>query len=145
MTRALVVVEPRESIEELLGVASDFARGGGAELVLFHAADKFENDTVRDRMRDLTGREQSYRTGIEGAREFATDLGEAFLADDIDFEVAGAFGDKADRILNAIEQEECDHVFLTGRRRSPTGKAMFGDVTQSVLLNADVPVTVVMD
>lgn len=145
MARALVVVEPHPSIEELLDVASDFARGSGAELLLFHAADKFENDRVREQMREFTGRDHSYRTGIEGAKAFATDLGETLLADDVDFAVAGAFGDKADRIISAVDRHDCTHVFLTARRRSPTGKAVFGDVSQTVLLNASVPVTVVMD
>lgn len=145
MTRGLVVIEPHPSLKELLDVASDYARGSGAELLLFHAADEFENQEVRQRMRDLTGREQNYRPGIEGSEEFVTDVGEKLLADDIDFTVAGAFGDKSDRILSALDQHDCTHVLLTGRRRSPTGKAMFGDVTQTVLLNAEVPVTVVMD
>lgn len=145
MTTALVVVEPHPSLDELIDVASDFSRGSGAELLLFHAADEFETDRVRERMRELTGRDHSYRTGIAGAEEFATDVGEMLVADDVDFRVRGAFGDKEDRILSAIDQHDCTHVFLAGRRRSPAGKAMFGDVTQSVLLNATVPVTVVMD
>jgi hypothetical protein len=34
-------------------------------------------------------------------------------------------------------------VFLAGRKRSPTGKALFGDQTQAVILDFDGAVTVI--
>lgn len=145
MSRSLVVVEPSPNVADLLDVASDFARGSGSELLLFHATDEFESGKVRDRMQEITGVESSYRTGIEGAKAFAEDLGESLLAADVDFAVEGAFGDKANRILAASEEFECNHILMTGRRRSPTGKAVFGDVSQQVVLNAEVPVTLILE
>lgn len=47
--------------------------------------------------------------------------------------------------LNAAEAHNCDHIFIAGRRRSPTGKAIFGDWVQRVLLNFDGLVTVSLD
>lgn len=145
MPRALVVVEPEPRVKELLDVASDFARGSGAQLLLFHVTDTFDGSVVRDQMRELTGIDHNYRSGIEGAEEFAGDLGRELLADDVDFAVEGAFGETAQRIVAAVEEFDCTHVFLTGRRRSPTGKAVFGDTAQEVLLSVDVPVTLVME
>ena len=145
MPRSLVVVEPRPEAKQLLDVASDFARGSGAELLLFHATDEFETGTAREQMRELTGTDRNYRPGIDGAKAFARDFGETLLPNDIDFRAEGAFGDKADRILAAAEEFDCNHIFLTGRRRSPTGKAMFGDTPQKVILAADTPVTLVME
>ncbi|GGN88428.1 universal stress protein [Haloarcula pellucida] len=144
MTRALVVVEPEQQVLELLDVATDFARGSGSELLLFHVTDTFDSGAVRDKMRELTGVDHNYRAGIEGAESFATYLGEALLPEDVRFSVEGAFGNSADRIVAATEEFDCDHVFLTGRQRTPTGKAVFGDTTQDVILSVDVPVTLVM-
>lgn len=46
-------------------------------------------------------------------------------------------------ILDYVEQNDIDIVVIGGRKRTPAGKLLFGSVTQSVILHADVPVTVV--
>lgn len=51
-------------------------------------------------------------------------------------------GDPTDAILTVAEERDADLVCIGGRKRTPTGKALFGSVTQSVLLEADHPVMV---
>lgn len=46
-------------------------------------------------------------------------------------------------ILDAAADLDPEQIVVGGRRRSPTGKAIFGSVTQRVILNSDTPVTVV--
>ena len=53
-------------------------------------------------------------------------------------------GDPADTIIEVAEELGVDNITMSGRRRSPTGKMLFGSTTQSVLLAADVPVTVIL-
>lgn len=49
----------------------------------------------------------------------------------------------AETIIKVANEVEADQIVMTGRKHSPVGKVLFGSVTQSVLLNADVPVNVV--
>jgi nucleotide-binding universal stress UspA family protein len=50
--------------------------------------------------------------------------------------------DAAESIVKHADSYDVDAIVLGGRKRSPAGKALFGSVTQSVLLNTDRPVVV---
>jgi nucleotide-binding universal stress UspA family protein len=66
------------------------------------------------------------------------------LADgDIEVEYREEEGDVADTIIEVTERLAPDVVVVAGRKRSPVGKALFGSVSQRVILNADCAVTVV--
>lgn len=59
----------------------------------------------------------------------------------IDFRIHGAVGGTpASKIVSKTEEFGADMVVVSGSKRSPTGKAMFGDSAQQVLLNAPCPV-----
>lgn len=54
-------------------------------------------------------------------------------------------GDPAESILEVAEELDVDNITMSGRQRSPTGKMLFGSTTQSVLISADRPVTVILN
>lgn len=54
-----------------------------------------------------------------------------------------ASGEPSETILKVAEEEDADLISLAGRDKTPTGKVLFGSVTQAVILNADRPVMVV--
>jgi nucleotide-binding universal stress UspA family protein len=63
--------------------------------------------------------------------------------DEISVEVREAEGDVADTILSVATELSPDAIVMAGKKRSPVGKAIFGSVTQAVILNASTSVTVV--
>ncbi|RKD97684.1 universal stress protein [Halopiger aswanensis] len=148
MDRALVVAEPTEAATELAQMAGSLAEAGDATVVLIHATTDEEYAARKQAMSSIASSGGTYTTddAREGARQFAQDLAEAELSEfDIEYETAGYVGEKADAILEAADDHDCDHVYLPGRERSPTGKALFGDATQRVLLEFDGPVTVLTE
>ena len=148
MEHALAVVGPEEAAKDLIREAGELAAGVDAKLTLLCVISEDEYADDREALEAIPEADVSYSVdqALEGARSFATDVGREMLSDvDIDYETAGAVGDRADTVLSGAKNHGCDHVFLTGRHRSPTGKAIFGDVTQRVILDFDGPVTVVTE
>lgn len=60
----------------------------------------------------------------------------------IDYDVNESSGDPAEVIIEFADEEDADLIVTAGRKRSPAGKALFGSVTQTVILNSDRPVMV---
>jgi nucleotide-binding universal stress UspA family protein len=75
---------------------------------------------------------------VTEAEEYLTEQG-------IDVEVLGRAGNTVARILDVAEEYEVAGLYVGGPARSPTGKAVFGSVTQDVILQSDLPVTVTID
>ncbi|GAA0253841.1 universal stress protein [Haladaptatus pallidirubidus] len=148
MEHALAVIEPTDAAKELVTEAGIIAESLDATLLLTHVTTGKEYSARREAMESLMSSSANYTAddAQEGAEQFASDMGSELLTDrDVEYEVRGYLGNKATKILDAAEEYDCDHIFLAGRQRSPTGKALFGDATQRVILDFDGPVTVVTD
>lgn len=65
---------------------------------------------------------------------------EALDRTDVEGDPVGLVGDPADEIIDYARENNASYVVVGGRKRSPVGKALFGSVTQSVLLNTSRPV-----
>lgn len=147
MERALVAVYPTEGIEWLVAEAGRLAGGVDAELIVLYARSESEYEEDRRAVEEVMALEAStYDVGqaSEGAERVASEIAdEALTGVDVEYETMGVIGDSAERILSVADEHGCDHVFIPGRRRSPTGKAIFGDTAQQVILNFEGPVTIV--
>ena len=82
-----------------------------------------EMDVIRDVARDI-------------ADEAASGVVEAYTP-------VGLVGSADDEIVKYAKRQDASYVVLGGKRRSAVGKTLFGSVTQSVLLNALMPVLTV--
>lgn len=146
MRKALVVVDPADGVDRITREAGELAAGVGASLVLVHVTSEAEYDDDRRAMEDvlsMEGGSYNVEQAKDGARQFAEDLGKQVLRTiDVEWTSVGLVGNEYEKILQAAADFDCDHVFIAGRKRSPSGKAIFGDTTQQVILNFDDPVTV---
>lgn len=57
----------------------------------------------------------------------------------------GKIGDPATEIINHANEVDAKYIVVSPKRRSQTGKILFGSVAQSVLLNAECPTVSIMD
>lgn len=139
MYRILVPVGTDEThTDEILDVFEDLPLDRSAvEVVVFNV---FEEIDVTDDIGGDVDTEEFYED---------VDLPDSVLRlvdtlDDHGFSVTPkrGHGDPEDVILSFVAEADVDHVVMAGQHRSPAGKAIFGSITQSVILNADVPVTV---
>lgn len=145
---ALVVVEDADGDRPLLERARAFAAGDDREVIVLALATPDEYDDIAETLEAIGETENtSYDSrdvlaGIAGDVESAAeDVFDGGVAVSVRTVVAGP-DEQADRIVAVAEDAGCDHVFLRGRRRSPTGKVVFGDRTQGVILSFDGYVTV---
>jgi nucleotide-binding universal stress UspA family protein len=153
MERGLAVLLTESDVEkELLAEAANFTDCADAPLVVLAVVSPSEYDSVAETMDTIGEIEHtSYDddTIYEGLRKNTGDIVEDAIGDmDVPYEIfvqVEEADDRADVILETAREQDCDHVFLVGQRRSPTGKALFGDITQKVILNFDGNITLSME
>lgn len=149
MTSALIVIEDVERDRELLERARAFAVGEETDLVILVLATESEYNSVAETLEAIGDAEHtSYNEDdvLEGISGEIDDLAADVLGERVDYELVTEIveDNQAKPVIAVAERTDCDHVFVSGRRRSPTGKAIFGDRTQQILLNFDGYVTVSM-
>ena len=92
-----------------------------------------------------SGVERNDPIDMDQVRKYAADIAGDVVAaavsdDDVSIETVGVMGDPVSRIVDYADDHEARFVVIGGRKRSPTGKALFGSIAQSILLNATCPV-----
>ncbi|MFW5937559.1 MAG: universal stress protein [Halanaeroarchaeum sp.] len=151
MDRALfVAMEDRPATRELLREAGELAAGVGAELIVLSIIkedDYAEKSVSRADLGETDGTGEQYSgysiDQAEGdAKNQAERLAvESFEGLDLEWRGLGAVGQPERTVLEVADEEDVDHLFVLGRRRSPSGKAIFGDLAQHLVIDFEGPVT----
>jgi nucleotide-binding universal stress UspA family protein len=140
INNVLIAVEDnKERMRPVIEHASEIADALSATVTLFHV---YESGEFKNKL-DARSLESADPCDIalddpiiEMASEMLRDAG-------LEFTVVAATGEAGEEVGDYIDNHEIGHVFLGGRGLSPAGKALLGSVSQSVILNTDVPCTVV--
>ncbi|AHG01700.1 universal stress protein UspA (plasmid) [Halostagnicola larsenii XH-48] len=81
---------------------------------------------------------------MDEVRDAAAEMAEESVPDiNVPYETVGIVGDPADEIVEYAANVDARYIVVRPRRRSPAGKALFGSVAQSILLNASCPVVTI--
>jgi len=141
----LVAVGPSDAdrAARLAEETIDVAGPTGANVVLAHV---FTDDEYEEALSNLEfDREASEVTADDVAVRHSTirTLAKALDEADVDYEIRGAVGEHGEAISELAGEVDADRVLVGGRKRSPTGKAVFGSTAQEVMLSAPCPVTFV--
>ncbi|WP_458207021.1 universal stress protein [Haladaptatus sp. NG-SE-30] len=142
----LLAVGPGDAdrTERLASAVADVAGPTGATVVLAHVFTDVEFDDVVEQLDyDPSGKPNPDEVAARHAtiRSLANSLDE----DDVGYAIRGAVGEHGETIVELAEDVTADSIFVGGRKRSPTGKAVFGSTAQEVMLSAPCPVTFVRD
>jgi nucleotide-binding universal stress UspA family protein len=77
-----------------------------------------------------TGASVTQVAAVRRAREVLEDAGVEYVLDE-------ESGSPAEEIVERADELDVDAICVAGRKRSPTGKALFGSVSQNVILETD--------
>jgi nucleotide-binding universal stress UspA family protein len=77
-----------------------------------------------------TGASVTQVAAVRRAREVLEDAGVEYVLDE-------ESGSPAEEIVERADELDVDAICVAGRKRSPTGKALFGSVSQNVILETN--------
>lgn len=109
-----------------------------------HAVHVMSRSEFVERQRDAVD-EEGRGIEPEKIRSLAADVARDVLPDGSPHEAVGLVGKPAEEIVSYADENGAQYVVVSSRKRSPTGKALFGSVVQSVLLNTNRPVVSIVD
>lgn len=139
----LAPVDGTARSKRTVGIAHDLAVAFDDELFVLHVIPRDEYEAHKASLEDIPEFagltiDQEANSAAEVASETALAAIDGLDVDD--FTARGRVGRIGEEILDEVDRLDPHFLVIGGRRRSPAGKAVWGDTTQQLLLNATCPV-----
>lgn len=139
----VAAVDTSERAPNVLNQAATLAEQFGEHLHVVHVmkrSEAIDAETSSITKDDAVTIEELRATAARVATDF---LDEQSVA--VDTEEVGLIGNPADEIVEYARQHDMRYIVVSPRKKSQTGKLLFGSVAQSILLNAPCPVVSVIN
>jgi nucleotide-binding universal stress UspA family protein len=141
----LAPIDVDQEYERVLTVGNNLAEAYDDELVVLYVMSEEDYENEReDRLSRTEYSEYPMTQAETDAAKRVERAAETALGPNVDVDARGRIGEATPEIVSVAEEVGARYIVIGGRKRTPTGKALFGSITQSVLLNADRPVVTVM-
>ncbi len=146
----VAAVDDSDRAVAVIEQANDLADRYDTELHIVHVGDPavdFREDFTDVSEEALGAHDEPWSTQVlnavqESAAEIAANAAET--VDEVDsYEAVGLVGDASEVIRQYASEHDARYIVVSGRKRRPLGQALFGSVTQALLLNADCPIVAV--
>lgn len=135
----VVAISDSEQSKDIAARADELAHAFDDELHLVHVIEETEYTRIVEK--ESNARETETGSVEDNtASQAAEGLDEVITAD---YRIIGRVGNPGKKVVEYAEEVDARYLVIGGRTRSPVGKAFFGSVTQSILLNTERPVIVV--
>lgn len=144
----LTAVGEKHSPDRIIEVGYELASAYDDDLAVLHVIPRGDAGAHLDQLRKIPElKDISISAETGRAREVARRMIKSASGsyESADVTPGGRVGDPTEEIMSLATRRNPRYLVIGGRKRSPAGKAVFGSVTQSVLLEANWPVVTVME
>lgn len=135
----VAAISNSDQSRDIAARADELARAFDDELHLVHVIEETEYTRIVEKQSN--NRETDTGSPEDNAAIQAADGLEEVIS--ADYEVIGRVGNPGKKVVEYAEEVDARYLVVGGRARSPVGKAIFGSVTQSILLSTDRPVVAI--
>jgi nucleotide-binding universal stress UspA family protein len=133
--------DDRGSSDALVDAAIDLAEPADTVVHLLYIFPRDDYETLMEQMDIDTATSGLTPDEVAERHESVREPADRLESMGIDHEISGVSDTTpSEQVIQRIRRTEADVVVVGGARRSPAGKAVFGDRAQQILLKSPVPV-----
>lgn len=137
----VAAVDRSDRAERVVREAATLAEALEEPLKVVHVLSRSEFIDLEQTAYDDEGAALPMEEVKEYAAGFADDAASGLS---VEYDAVGLMGGVSEEVVDYAERNDARYIVVGPRKRSPTGKAIFGSTAQAILLNADCPVVTVL-